>query len=153
LICNHGGIKLSLKAKINEDLKNAMKAKDKERTGVLRMLLSEIKYTQAAVNIHQELPEDEVVKVVSIYHKRLTKAMDDYPEGDRRAAIRSELVIVEDYLPKKASESEVASAIEKVMSETEDRTFGTLMKAVMTQLGSGGDGKVVSSLLKAKLGN
>jgi hypothetical protein len=138
---------------MNEDLKNAMKSKDKERTSVLRMLLSEIKYAQAAVNVHADLPEDEVVKVVSVYHKRLTKSMDDYPEGERRDAIRSELKIVEDYLPKKASEAEVASAIASVLSETEDRTFGTLMKAVMAKLGSAADGKIVSSQLKAKLGN
>lgn len=144
---------MSLKAKMNEDLKNAMKSKDKERTSVLRMLLSEIKYAQAAVNVHAELPEDEIVKVVSVYHKRLTKSMDDYPEGERRDAIRAELKIVEDYLPKKASEAEVASAIAMVLSETEDRTFGTLMKAVMAKLGSAADGKLVSSQLKAKLGN
>ncbi len=144
---------MSLKAKISEDLKNAMKAKDKERLSVLRMLLSEIKYTQAAVNINAELSDDEVVKIISIYHKRLTKAMDDYPEGERRDAIRSELVIVDEYLPKKASEADVIKAIEATMKATDDRNFGTLMKAVMNSLGSGGDGKVVSALLKAKLGN
>lgn len=138
---------------MNEDLKNAMKSKDKERTSVLRMLLSEIKYAQAAVNVHEELPEDEVIKVVSVYHKRLTKSMDDYPEGERRAAIRAELKIVDDYLPKKASEAEVAAAIESVMQETEDRTFGILMKAVMAKLGTAADGKTVSGLLKSKLGN
>ncbi len=144
---------MSLKAKISEDLKNAMKAKDKERLSVLRMLLSEIKYTQAAVNINAELSDDEVVKIISVYHKRLTKAMDDYPEGERRDAIRSELVIVDEYLPKKASEADVIKAIEATMKATDDRNFGTLMKAVMNSLGSGGDGKVVSALLKAKLGN
>ncbi len=144
---------MSLKAKISEDLKNAMKAQAKERMSVLRMLLSEIKYTQAAVDIKQELSDDEVVKIISVYHKRLTKAMDDYPEGERRVAIRSELVIVDEYLPKKASEADVIKAIEATMKGTDDRNFGTLMKAVMNSLGSGGDGKVVSALLKAKLGN
>ncbi len=144
---------MSLKAKISEDIKNAMKAKDKERTSVLRMLLSEIQYTQAAVNIKQELGEAEVVRIISIYHKRLTKAIDDYPEGERRDAIRSELIIVDEYLPKKASEADVIKAIEATMKATADRNFGTLMKAVMNVLGSGGDGKVVSALLKAKLGN
>ena len=144
---------MSLKAKISDDLKNAIKARDKERTSVLRMLLSEIKYAQAAVNIHQELPEDEVVKVVSIYHKRLTKAMDDYPLGERRDAIVGELIIVDEYLPKKASILEVGIAIEAALQETADRNFGNLMKAVMTRLGSSGDGKIVSSKLKEKLGS
>lgn len=144
---------MSLKAKMNDDLKNAMKAQDKERTSVLRMILSEIKYAQAAVNVHADLPEDEVVKVVSVYHKRLTKSMDDYPEGERRDAIRRELAIVEDYLPKKASEVEVIAAIGAVLKDTDDRNFGTLMKAVMARLGSSADGKMVSALIKTKLGN
>lgn len=142
---------MSLKAKISEDLKNAMKARDKERMDVLRMLLSEIKYAQAAINIHAELEEDEVLKVVSVYHKRLTKAMDDYPEGERRVAIRAELLIVDLYLPKKASEAEVEKAIETTLAESEDRNFGTVMKAVLAKLGSAADGKVVSNLIKAKL--
>lgn len=142
---------MSLKAKISDDLKNAMKARNKERMDVLRMLLSEIKYTQAAINIHAELDEDEVVKVVSVYHKRLTKAMDDYPEGERRDAIRAELLIVDDYLPKKATEAEVQKAIESALSESADRNFGVVMKAVMAKLGPAADGKVVSTKIKAKL--
>lgn len=144
---------MSLKERINEDLKTAMKAKDKDRTSVLRMLLSELKYAQAAVNVHQELPDDEALKVVSSYHKRLTKSLDDYPEGERRDAIRTELKIVDDYLPKKAGADEVKKIVEQVLSGTAERNFGVLMKDVMGRLGGSGDGKLVSQILKEHLGS
>ncbi len=143
---------MSLKERINQDLRTAMKARDKDRTSVLRMLLSEIKYAQAAVNIHQELAEDEVTKVVSIYHKRLEKSLGDYPEGERRVAISGEMKIVEDYLPKRAGADETNQAIDQVLAGTSDRTFGPLMKEVLAKLGGGADGKLVSQLLKQRLG-
>ena len=143
---------MSLKERINEDLKTAMKARDKERTSVLRMLLSELKYAAAAVNVHQELPEDEVLKVISSYQKRLTKSLDDDPEGEKRDEIRGELKIVEDYLPKKAGPEEVGKAIDQVLAGTTDRTFGPLMKEVLAKLGGAADGKLVSQLLKQRLG-
>jgi uncharacterized protein YqeY len=142
---------LSLKERLNEDLKTAMKARDKDRTSVLRMLLSELKYAQAAVNIHQELPDDEVLRVVTTYHKRLVKSLDDFPEGERRDAIRTELAIVDEYLPKKAGADEVTKVVDSVLAATSDRNFGTLMKEVLARLGSAGDGKVVSQVLKQRL--
>ena len=143
---------MSLKEKINNDIKTAMKAQDKERLSVLRMVLSEIKYAQAAVSMASELPEAEVIKCVTTYHKRLTKSLDDFPEGEKRDVVRKEIAIVEEYLPKKAGDAEVGAAIDKVMAASADRSFGNLMKLVMTELGGAADGKLISQLLKAKLG-
>lgn len=143
---------MSLREKLNSALKEAMKAKEQVRTSVLRMVLSEMKYAQAAVNIHQELPENEVERVIAAYHKRLAKSLEDYPEGERREAIRQEMRIVEEYLPKKAGPEAVADAINAELSSSSDRNFGTLMKAVMARLGAGADGKLVSTMLKDKLG-
>ena len=128
-----------------------MKARDKERTSVLRMLLSEIKYTQAAVNVHAELPEAEVLKVVGLYHKRMLKSLDDYPEGEKRDQIRSELGIVDEYLPKRASRAEVELVVDEVLRGTEDREFGPLMKQVLARLGTAADGKIVSEVLRPRL--
>jgi uncharacterized protein YqeY len=144
---------LSLKERINEDLKSAMKARNKERTSVLRMLLSELKYAAAAVNVHQELPGDEATKVISAYHKRLVKSLDDYPEGERREAIRGELKIIDEYLPKKAGPEEVKKVVEELLGSTSERAFGPLMKEVLSRLGGSGDGKLVSQILKERLGS
>lgn len=144
---------MSLKASLNSALKDSMKAKDQMRTSVLRMILSEVKYAQSAVNIHQELSENDILKVVTSYHKRLQKSLDDYPEGERKEAIRKEIAIIEEYLPKKASEAEIRAMIVEAINESQDRNFGVLMKVVMSKLGSSADGKLVSTLLKDKLSN
>jgi uncharacterized protein YqeY len=142
-----------VKERVNEDLKTAMKARDKDRTSVLRMMLSELKYAQAAIAMSVDLPDDEATKVIASYHKRLAKSLDDYPEGERREAIRKEIAIVEEYLPKKAGVEEVAKVVEQVVAGATDKTFGPLMKEVMARLGSSADGKVVSQLLKQRLAN
>ncbi|MCX6117533.1 MAG: GatB/YqeY domain-containing protein [Proteobacteria bacterium] len=143
---------MGLKDTIQEDIKTAMKAKDAGRLSVLRMILSEIKYAQAQVNLQTELPEADVQKIVSGYQKKLTKSLDDYPDGEKRTAIVNEIKIVESYLPKKASESEITNAVDKILKSTADRNFGALMKLVMAELGEAGDARLVSQLLKAKIG-
>lgn len=142
---------MALKEKINEDIKTAMKAKDSERLSVLRMMLSEIKYAQAQTNVHAEIADADVEKIVSTYSKKLEKGLADYPPGPQRDKIVNEIKIVGEYLPKKLGEAETNRAIDKVIAGTADRNFGSLMKLVMAELGSGADGKLVSQLLKTKI--
>ena len=143
---------MGLKDKIQDDIKTAMKARDAQRLSVLRMVLSDIKYAQAQVNLQTELPEGDVLKVVAAYHKKLLKSTDDYPEGEKRDVIRAEMRVVEEYLPKKLGEAETSAAVAKVLTGQTETNFGILMKLVMAELGDGGDGRLVSQLLKAKLG-
>ena len=116
------------------------------------MLLSEIKYAQAATDMRSELADEEALKVISTYQKRLRKSVDDFPEGEKRDAIFAEIEIVETFLPKKASPEEVASVVDGALARTEQRSFGPLMKAVLGALGSAADGALVSKVLKEKLG-
>lgn len=142
---------MSLKQKIMDEIKTSMKARDKDRTNVLRMLLSEIKYAQAAESMSEELPEDKVLKVVMTYHKRLTKSLDDFPDEEKQNTIKAEIKIVDEFMPQRASEEEVKAVIATVLSETEERNFGLLMKQVLAKLGNTADGKMVSSLLKESI--
>lgn len=142
---------MSLKDRITSDMKTFMKSKEKEKLSVVRMLLSEIKYAQAAVSMGQELSDQEVLTVIDKFHKKLSKSLGDYPEGEQRSAIENEIKIVETYLPQKATREDVKSAIEQVLSESEnENNFGILMKAVMAKLNNP-DGKMVSEMLKEKL--
>jgi len=142
---------MGLKDRINEDLKTAMKARNQEVTGVLRMILSEIKYAAAQTNVHAELDEASLEKIVTSYHKRLTKSLEEYPEGDARTKIQGEIKVVEGYMPKKAGADEVSKVIDEVLASSPERQFGNLMKAVMAKLGGSGDGKLVSELIKKKI--
>jgi uncharacterized protein YqeY len=144
---------MGLKERIQEDIKTAMKAKDAARLSVLRMIMAEIKNQQAQVNLREELPEDVVLKVVGSYQKKLTKSLDDYPVGDARNALLSEIKVVDEYLPQKASEEQTRKAVDKVLASTADRNFGTVMKLVIAELQGQGDGKLVSSIIKEKMGS
>ncbi len=142
---------MGLKDKIQEDIKTAMKAKNASRLSVLRMVMAEIKNQQAQVNLREELPEAEVLKVVGSYQKKLTKSLDDYPAGDARNALLEEIKVVEEYLPQKASEAETRIAVDKVLAATTDRNFGAIMKLVMAELQGNADGRLVSQLIKDKI--
>lgn len=143
---------MGLMQSIQDDLKAAMKSQDKVRMGALRMLLSDLKYAKAAVSMSEELPDPEVIKVVQSYHKKLEKSLGDFPAGEARQAIEAEIKIIAEYVPQKASREQVVQAVDAVLASTTERQFGAVMKLVMAQLGSAGDGKVVSEILKAKLG-
>jgi uncharacterized protein len=84
--------------RISEDMKNAMRAKDKFKTGVLRMLLSEFKYAMTSDQRSTTLEDDQALKVITAYRKKLKKSLDAYPEGDKRAEIAEEIGIVESYM-------------------------------------------------------
>jgi len=139
---------MSLKQKLTEDMKTAMKSGDKVRLQTIRMILSDFKYAQAQVNAHQELDESTAAKVVASYHKKLSKSLEEFPAGDAKTAVEAEIKIVEDYMPKRVGPEETKKAIQEVLAATADRNFGALMKAVMAKVGTGADGKLVSQLLK-----
>ena len=70
---------MSLFQKIQDDVKTAMKAREKEKVSVLRMILSELKYELAKMEA-SELSDDQTIKICSTYHKRLDKSLADFPE-------------------------------------------------------------------------
>ena len=142
---------MGLKEQISDDIKTAMKARDPKLLSVLRMMLSEIKYLQAQTNLHTEIDDQTVIKVISTYQKRLVKSIDEYPEGEKRDEIKAEVAIVERYLPKKASADDINKAIDEVLAASPDRNFGPLMKQVMGKLGASADGKAVGDLIKSRL--
>ena len=136
---------------ISADIKKSMKDRDKFRTQVLRMVLSECNYAKASIAGSDSLDDAATMKVLVSYHKRLVKSLEDYPEGDRKDTIQQEIAIVADYLPKKLDEAATAAAIQSHLAQTDDRQFGSLMKAILGDLGASADGKLVSSLLKKAL--
>lgn len=146
-----GVLVLSVMEQITKDLKVAMKAREKFRTQVLRMVVSEFKYAMTSGTKEESLEDSQAIKILSSYQKRLTKSLDDYPDGEKKDEIRQEIKIVEEYLPKKVDEKTLEDAIDQVLGETDDRQFGVLMKLLMGKFGASADGKMLSALLKRKL--
>ena len=143
---------MGLYTQIQDEIKACMKSGNKEKLSVLRMVLSEIKYEQAKVDMSKDLDDKACLKVMQSYHKKLVKSAAEYPDGEHKNAILSEVKILEPYLPKKAGEAETKKIVEKVIGENpEEKNFGVLMKKVLGELGQAADGKLVSQLLKQSL--
>jgi uncharacterized protein len=147
---------MSLKDTIVTDLTAAMKAKDADRVSTLRM-------TKAALMNRQiekggELTDDEVVKALQSLVKQRRDSIEQYEKAGRNdlaAKESAEVAVIEEYLPRAASPSEIAAAVSEAVAETgasSMKDMGTVMKAVMPKLaGKSADGKAVSEAVKAKL--
>jgi uncharacterized protein YqeY len=147
------GAQLKIQTKISDDIKAAMKAQDRVRSSVLRMVLADLKNARVQGDAQKDLTEAEEIAVVSKYLKKLEKALPDYEGTPKKEEILNEMKIVQDYLPTKASAEEVEKLVDQVLASTAERNFGKLMKMVMEPLGQGADGKVVSEILKKKMGS
>ena len=142
---------MSLKEKILSDMKEAMKTGKKKTKDTLRMLLSEIQYAQTASDKSKNLSDNDLVQITSRYKKKLEKSLENYPEGKEREAISLEISIVSRYLPKEASEEELKKVVEKILSESDNKNFGIIMKEAIKVLGPSANAKKISLIIKEKL--
>ena len=140
------------KARLMTEMKEAMKARDNDRLVVIRMLITEIKNAEIndAQNQGRERTEAEALALIAAYHKNLVKTLAEFPP-DRQAPLKAELKIVEEYLPAQLSPEQVKAEILAELSNTAERNFGVLMKALQPKFTGRADGRVVSETLKAAL--
>ena len=141
--------------RLTEDMKQAMKARDRERLSVIRMLMSDIQYARIARG--EDLEEAAEQKVVAAYAKKRKEAIDAYREGGRQDLAdkeKSEYDIAVAYLPAMLEEREVRAIIEKhieALGAEGMKFMGPVIKAVMAEVGSQADGSTVSSIVKEML--
>src|SRR3954469_22715966 len=101
---------MDLHQRLTDDMKAAMKSGDKERLGVIRMLLSDVK------NIDLDPKKPTAEQAVAAYARKLHKAADEYQKlgkPDEVEKLRREIAVVEAYLPKKASAEETAKLVDE----------------------------------------
>ena len=138
---------MALIERINEGIKEAIRGRDQVRLLTLRMLKSKI----LAVDARGQLSDAEVVKLFKTYYGNLQEALEQADQAGRpeiAAQLRSELTIVEEFLPKALSREETERLVEQAIAESGAKTkkeFGLVMKAVM-KLNSAVDGKVAKEI-------
>ncbi len=149
---------MNLKDKIISDLTTAMKAKDANRTSVLRMVKANLMNKQIEKGI--DLTDEEITKTLQTLVKQRRDSIEQYEKAGRDELAekeKAELVVIEDYLPQSASKEEIEKAVEDAISETgagSIKEMGTVMKAAQAKLaGKSADGKLISEMVKAKLQN
>ena len=147
---------MSLKDKIISDLTGAMKAKDAERLSVLRMVKANLMNRQ--IEKGADLTDEEITKALQTLVKQRRDSVEQYEKAGRdelAAKEKSEITVLEDYLPQSASKEEIEKAVAEAIAETgasSVKEMGMVMKAAQAKLaGKSADGKTVSETVKAKL--
>ncbi len=147
---------MSLKARITEDMKTAMKAKETVRLGAIRLLLAAIK--QKEVDEQIELDEAGIVAVIEKMTKQRKDSLSQYEAAGRTDLAeveRAEITVLAAYLPEKMGEAEINAAIDAAAAATGAASaadMGKLMGVLKPQLAGKADMALVSKLVKAKLG-
>ncbi|TWI06818.1 GatB/YqeY domain-containing protein [Aerolutibacter ruishenii] len=147
---------MSLKLRLTDDMKAAMKGGDKDTLGVIRLINAAIK--QREVDERIELDDAAVIAVLEKMVKQRKDSVSQFEGAGREdlAAIeRAELVIIDRYLPAKMGEAEIAAAVDAAIAETGATSaadMGKLMGVLKPRLAGQADMGLVSKLVKQKLG-
>lgn len=146
---------MSLADTIMQDLKAAMKAREKNRVDVLRLLKAQIKNLE--IDKGRALTGEEEIQVLQSAAKKRKEAIDLYEKGNRpelAAKEREELAVIQSYLPEQLSREDVEREITLIVAETgasSIKDLGRVMKEAMARLKGKADGKLVQEIVRSKL--
>ena len=147
---------MSLRQQIISDLTASMKAQDAPRTSTLRMVKAAVMNRE--IEKHGELDDEEMSKLLRSLVKQRRDSVEQYEKGGRQELAdkeKTEIEVIEAYLPQAASREEIEAAVAAAISETgasSMKDMGGVMKAVQAALaGKNADGRTVSEIVKAKL--
>ena len=148
---------MSLKAKITEDMKAAMKGGEKDRLAVIRLVQAQIK--QREVDERIELDDVQVLAVLEKMQKQRRDSIEQFTKGGRKDLAdkeTAEIAVLDAYLPPAVDAGELETAVDAAITSTgatSAKDMGRVMKAVMASLaGKNVDGKLVNELVRRKLG-
>ena len=148
---------MGLKAQLLQDMKEAMRAKDKLRLSTIRMINSLIK--NAEIEKRGELTDDEIIQLLMKYAKQRKEAIEMYEKGGRQDLVekeKAELAVVESYLPKQMSEEEIRELVKEAIEATgasSPKDIGKVMQHVMPKVKGRADGSVVNKIVREMLAN
>lgn len=153
---------MSLEAKINQDMIASMKAHDQERTGTLRMVKAALK--SKAIDKRADLTDAESLQVLTTMIKQRHDSIEQFTKGNRPELAEKEareIKIIEEYMPKSASEEEIHALVGTTLEELASggkkptpKEMGLVMKDVQARIQAAGlraDGRQVSEIVKAAL--
>jgi uncharacterized protein len=149
---------MSLKEKINEDLKTAMKSQDAVRTETIRSIRAEILKMDKS-GMQREMNEEEELQLLMRQVKMRKESIEMFEKGNRPDLAEKEkkqLDIINEYLPKPLSREEAEEIIVNIikeMGEVTEKDFGKVMSASMKSLKGKFDGKIIQEIVKSKLGS
>lgn len=149
---------MTLQQRVDSDLKEAMRAKEATRLGVLRMLKSALKYAAIAKSgAEAELSDVEAVQIIRKQAKQRQDSIESFEKGGRAELAekeKEELAILNTYLPQGMSRDELTKVVRETIAElgaTSKAQMGAVMKALQTKVGGRSDGKTLSAEVQKQL--
>ena len=146
---------MSLKVKISEDMKNAMRNKDSERLGAIRLLQSALK--QKEVDERIEIGDGDILIIIEKMVKQRRDSIDAFQKADRQDLVKKEefeISVLMQYMPEPLEESEILKIIDeaiKSLSASSMKDMGAVMNAVKPVLSGKANMADVSQKIKSKL--
>ena len=144
-----------LKKRITDDMKSAMKAKDKQVLKAVRMILEAIK--QKEIDERIELDDVQVMTVIQKMVKQRKDSISQFSDAGRTDLVEieeAELETINNYMPEQLSDEEVASVVDKAINDSganSMKDMGKLMGILKSQLQGKADMSLVSQLIKSRL--
>ncbi len=146
---------MSLKARISDEMKNAMRAKDTARLGAIRLLQAAIK--QREVDERIELDDNQVIEAIEKMLKQRRDSISQYEAANRHDLAdveKFEVKVLQEFLPQALTEDEISAIIDAVVAETGAagiKDMGKVMAAVKPKVLGRADMGAISGLIKTKL--
>ncbi len=143
---------MSLKERIDKDLKEAMLQKDEQRKTALRMLKTAIR--RAEVEKMRELSDDEIIAIIASEAKKRRQSIEEFAKGGRDDLVeqeKRELAILEAYLPRQLTEEEIEQMAREAIGQvgaTDPRQVGQVMRVLMPKLKGRADGGLVNRIVR-----
>jgi len=147
---------LSLSEKLTEDMKQAMRDKNREKLSVIRMVRASLQNEAIKLGVDTLSEEDELT-ILSRELKQRNDSAIEFEKADRLDLVKnleSEIKILEKYMPKQLTDDELNTLIDQTIAEvnaTSKRDFGKLMGVLMPKVKGKADGSKVQKLVKSKL--
>lgn len=146
---------MTLLSTLNDDMKTAMRAKDKERLAVIRMLKASIQNEE--IKVGHVLNDDEELTILSREMKQRRDSLAEFENAGRddlSEKVKVEIAIVEEYLPAQLSDDEIREIVKQAIAKTgaaSVKEFGKVMGVVMPQVKGKVDGNQVNAIVKELL--
>lgn len=146
---------MALKDRLNDEMKEAMKAKDNLKLSVIRMVRSSVKNKE--IDLKLEMDDQGIMEVISGIAKQRKESVRMFKEAGRNDLVEKEekeLELLLEYLPKQLERGEIEDLVVKAIAETGAqgaKDMGKLMKVLMPQFAGRADGKMVNEIVREKL--
>jgi uncharacterized protein YqeY len=148
---------VTLKERLNQDMKEALKAHDSARLSAIRMIISAVRNKE--IDARKDMDDEGVLSVLSTSAKQRRESIEQYEKAGRQDLVdkeKAELEVIMSYMPQQMGRKEIEALVRDAVAESGaagPADMGKVMKVLMPKVKGRADGKLVNEVVKAALGS